>query len=85
MALDIAYFAWVRERMGMAAETIELPSGIATVGDLVGWLAARNERGARAFAEPARIRAAIDGDMVAPTALIAHAREVALFPPVTGG
>lgn len=85
MALDIAYFAWVRERMGMAAETVELPPGLATVGELVHWLAARDERGARAFAEPQRIRAAVDGQMVGADAAIDGAREVALFPPVTGG
>ncbi len=85
MALDIAYFAWVRERMGMATETIELPSGIATVGDLVRWLAARDQRGARAFAEPQRIRAALGGAMVGPDTPIGDAAEVALFPPVTGG
>ncbi|SNS34151.1 molybdopterin converting factor subunit 1 [Sphingopyxis indica] len=85
MALEIVYFAWVRERMGMAAETVELPAGVATVGDLVRWLAARDERGARAFAEPQRIRAAMGGAMVGPDAAIGDAGEVALFPPVTGG
>lgn len=85
MTLDIAYFAWVRERMGMAAETVELPVGVATVGDLVRWLAARDARGARAFAEPERIRAAVGGAMVGADAPIGDAGEVALFPPVTGG
>ena len=85
MRLDLAYFAWVRERMGMAGETVELPPGIADVAALLGWLAARDERGASAFAEPHRIRAAIDGAMMGPDAPLARAREVALFPPVTGG
>lgn len=85
MALQIAYFAWVRERMGMADETVEVPPGVAHVGALVAWLAARDERGALAFAEPGRIRAAIDGVMMGPDAALSGAREVALFPPVTGG
>ncbi len=85
MALHIAYFAWVRERMGVADETVEVPAHVADVGALVAWLAARDERGALAFAEPDRIRAAIDGAMTGPDAPLSRAREVALFPPVTGG
>ncbi|NIJ36598.1 molybdopterin synthase sulfur carrier subunit [Sphingopyxis panaciterrae] len=83
--LQISYFAWVRERMGVAEEVIALPAGAATVGDLIAWLAARDERGARAFAEPQRIRAALGGAMVGAGASIGDAREIALFPPVTGG
>lgn len=85
MALQIAYFAWVRERMGVADETVEVPAHVADVGALVAWLAARDARGALAFAEPHRIRAAIDGAMTGPDASLAGARELALFPPVTGG
>lgn len=85
MALHIAYFAWVRERMGIAEEVVEVPASIADVGALVAWLAARDARGAAAFAEPQRIRAAVDGMMMGPDAPLSGAREVALFPPVTGG
>ena len=85
MALNIAYFAWVRERMGVADEVVELPADVADLAALLAWLAARDERGALAFAEPQRIRAAIDGVMMGPDAPLARAREVALFPPVTGG
>lgn len=81
--LTVSYFAWVRERMGISEEVIDPPAGVATMADLVGWLAARDARGALAFAEPARIRGAIDGVMAAPDAALGH--EVALFPPVTGG
>jgi molybdopterin synthase sulfur carrier subunit len=81
--LTVSYFAWVRERMGVSEEVIDPPAGVATMADLVGWLAARDARGALAFAEPARIRGAIDGVMAAPDAALG--REVALFPPVTGG
>jgi molybdopterin synthase sulfur carrier subunit len=85
MMLEIAYFAWVRERMGVAGETIELPTDVADIAALLAWLGARDERGASAFAEPHRIRAAIDGAMIGPDAPLLHAREVALCPPVTGG
>lgn len=85
MVMDIAYFAWVRERMGIADETIDVPAGIVDVGALIAWLAARDARGALAFAEPHRIRAAIDGVMMGPDAPLVGVREVALFPPVTGG
>lgn len=85
MAVDILYFAWVRERIGLAQERVELPAGVATIADLVGWLAAKGEGYADAFAEPERVRAAIDQTFVAPDAPIAGAREIALFPPVTGG
>jgi molybdopterin synthase sulfur carrier subunit len=85
MPLEIAYFAWVRERMGLAEEVVELPAEVADVGALVHWLGARDERGGLAFAEPHRIRAAVDGVMMGPDAPLAGAREVALFPPVTGG
>lgn len=85
MSLEIAYFAWVRERMGIADEKVDLPASVADVGALIAWLGARDARGEIAFAEPQRIRAAIDGVMMGPDAPLAGAREVALFPPVTGG
>lgn len=85
MVLHIAYFSWVRERMGTGDEAVDVPARVADVGALIEWLAARDERGALAFAEPHRIRAAIDGVMMGPDAPLSGAREVALFPPVTGG
>lgn len=85
MAVDILYFAWVRERIGLAQERADVPAGVATVADLVGWLAARGDGYADAFAEPERIRAAVDQVFVTPDTPIFGAREIALFPPVTGG
>ncbi len=85
MLLRISYFAWIRDRMGAAEESVAPPPETATVGALVAWLAARDERGAHAFADPARIRAALGSDMVGLDARIGDAREIALFPPVTGG
>ena len=79
------YFAWVRERIGKAEEEIDPPPSVATVADLVRWLARRGEGYAHAFEKPATIRAALDRVHVRPEAKIAGAKEVAFFPPMTGG
>jgi molybdopterin synthase sulfur carrier subunit len=83
--MKVRYFAWVRERVGQAEEVIELPAEVTNVAELMGWLAGRDEGYAAAFAEPAMIRAALDQDHVAHDAPLAGAREVAFFPPMTGG
>lgn len=85
MAIRMVYFAWVRERVGVGEETVDPPAGIDSVAALVDWLASQSDRHAAAFADRARLRAAVDQDFVAMDASIAGAREVALFPPVTGG
>jgi molybdopterin synthase sulfur carrier subunit len=83
--LKLRYFAWVRERIGKAEEDIELPTEIGTVAALVAWLAARGENYAHAFENPKVIRAAIDKTHVRPDAALRGAREIAFFPPMTGG
>ena len=83
--MKVRYFAWVRERVGKPEEDIELPAGIATVGELMDWLARRGEEYAHAFDNPKVIRAAIDRNHVRPEARIDGAREIAFFPPMTGG
>ncbi len=83
MALDILYFAWVREGVGIGQERVQPPAGLATVGDLVAWLAERE--GFELLADRAKLRAAIDQQFVPFDAPITGAREVAIFPPVTGG
>lgn len=83
--VKIVYFAWVRERVGKAEETVELPAGVATIAELVGWLRARGPEYASAFAKPEVVRAAIDHVHAKPGAALAGAREIAFFPPVTGG
>ena len=85
MAVQILYFAWVREAIGRDGETIDPPATVETIADLIAWLAARGGGHAAAFADPKRIRAAIDQDFVQHDAPIAGAKEIALFPPVTGG
>ena len=83
--MKILYFAWVRERLGKTDEEIEPPAEIATVGDLMTWLAQRGEEYAHAFENPKVIRAAIDRRHVRPDTTIAGAKEIAFFPPMTGG
>jgi molybdopterin synthase sulfur carrier subunit len=83
--VKIRYFAWVRERVGKPEEDIDPPAGIATVADLIGWLSARGEEYAHAFENPKVVRAAIDCVHVRGEAAIAGAREIAFFPPMTGG
>ena len=83
--MKVLYFAWVRERIGKAEETVEPPAAVQTVGDLIGWLTTRGEQYAYAFESPKVIRAAIDHTHVKPETMIAGAREIAFFPPMTGG
>ena len=83
--MKVRYFAWVRERVGRAEEDIDPPAGVTSVADLMAWLAARDEGYAAAFVEPHVIRAAIDRDHVDHDTPIGNAREIAFFPPMTGG
>ena len=83
--MKLLYFAWVRERVGKTEEEVALPSGIATVGELMEWLAGRGEEYAYAFENRKVIRAAIDHVHVKPETALAGAREIAFFPPMTGG
>jgi sulfur-carrier protein len=85
MILKLRYFAWVRERVGKPEETVEVPSGIVTVGELMKWLASRGEEYAQAFRNRNVIRAAIDQKHVRADAAIKGAGEIAFFPPMTGG
>lgn len=79
------YFAWVRERIGVAEEEVSPPAGIVTISDLVAWLATTSDTHAAAFVDRDRLRAARDQDFVPLEAPIAGAKEIAIFPPVTGG
>ena len=85
MSVTLRYFAWVRERIGKTEEVVDLPAGTRTVGDVVAWLAGRGEEYAYAFENPKVVRAAIDRTHVRPDAAVAQAREIAFFPPMTGG
>ncbi|MBV1704785.1 MAG: molybdopterin converting factor subunit 1 [Hyphomicrobiales bacterium] len=83
--MKVLYFASVRERVGLSEEEISPPAGVATVADLMRWLAGRGETHAAVFATPAGMRAAVDRVHAKPGAAIAGAREIAFFPPMTGG
>ncbi len=81
--IDLLYFAWVRERIGLPRERVETDA--ATVADLVAELRAREERYALAFADLSALRVALDQELSEFDAPLAGVREVAFFPPMTGG
>jgi molybdopterin synthase sulfur carrier subunit len=83
--MRILYFAWVRQRVGHGEEEADLPDDVATVGDLVVWLKSRDAGYEAAFADLKAIRAAVDQEHVGLDHPLSGAREVAFFPPATGG
>lgn len=83
MTLDVLYFAWLRERIGVPREQIETQA--ATVRDLVAELAARDDWHAAAFSDMNAVRCAVDQELTDLDAPLGDAREVAFFPPMTGG
>jgi molybdopterin synthase sulfur carrier subunit len=83
--VKLLYFAWVRERIGRAQEELEPPAAVTTTGELVQWLKTRGPEYEHALAEPTAVRVAIDRVHAGADAPIAGAREVAIFPPMTGG
>jgi len=83
--MKLLYFAWLRQRTGTGTEEFELPGDVATVGDLVEHLKARDDGYAHAFADMAAVRAAVNQEYVALDSPVTNGDEVAFFPPVTGG
>lgn len=83
MRLDVLYFAWVRERIGVPRERLDTQA--ATVADLVAELVAREDRYAAAFADLSALRVALDQELSSFDAPLDGVREVAFFPPMTGG
>ncbi len=83
--MRLLYFAWVRETIGVGEEDVQPPEAVRTVADLIDWLCGYSDAHAQAFAEPARLRAAVDQKFVPLDSALGDAREVAIFPPVTGG
>ncbi|MEX0758282.1 MAG: molybdopterin converting factor subunit 1 [Tistlia sp.] len=81
----LLYFAWLKSHTGTAEEEVELPAGIATVGDLLAWLPSRGAGFAKALEDPSRIRVAVNQEYARSGDPVAAGDEVALFPPVTGG
>lgn len=83
--MKVLYFAWLRQKIGLAEEDVAPPAEIRDVAGLIAWLAARSPRHADAFADPRQVRAAVNQDFATPDAAVGPGDEVAFFPPVTGG
>jgi molybdopterin converting factor subunit 1 len=83
--LSVLWFAWLRERVGVAEESISAPEHVRTVADLVDWFANLDARHAAAFANRESVRCAVNQEFADPLTQINPGDEVAFFPPVTGG
>jgi molybdopterin converting factor subunit 1 len=81
----VLYFAWVRQRVGVAEEEVSPPPEVRDVAGLIDWLAGRSPGHAEAFANRPAIRAAVNQDFAGPGHPVAAGDEIAFFPPVTGG
>lgn len=83
--MRILYFAWLRERVGLAEETITPPPDVSDVASLLAWLRSRGGVYAAALADPSMVRVAVNQDYARADDPVAAGDEIALFPPVTGG
>lgn len=83
--MKVLYFAWLRERVGLSEEEVSPPAEVRTVADLASWLTTRSPGHAHAFENPRVVRAALDHRHAKADAPLSGAREVAFFPPMTGG
>jgi molybdopterin synthase sulfur carrier subunit len=83
--MKLIYFAWLRHRIGLAEEQLDLPAEVRTVGDLLAWLKTRGPGHAAALADLALVKVAVNQEYAAADHILAPNDEVALFPPVTGG
>jgi len=83
--VKLLYFAWLKDKTGVAEEQVAPPDEVATVGQLIDWLKQRSPRHAEAFADLAVVRCAVNQDYAKLDAPVRHGDEVAFFPPVTGG
>ncbi|MBC3861572.1 molybdopterin converting factor subunit 1 [Undibacterium jejuense] len=85
MKIQLRFFASVREKLGVSAQTVEVPEEIKTVGDVRAWLALRGADWAETLSDEQPLRTAHDHVMCEADTLIEDGKEVAFFPPVTGG
>jgi molybdopterin synthase sulfur carrier subunit len=83
--MRILYFAWLREKTGKREESLDIPNDVTKLGELVNWLRGLDAGHAAAFADPKQVRCAIDLEFADLDASILSAKEIAFFPPVTGG
>ena len=84
-SVKMIYFSWVRERIGKAEEVLDLPENLATIGDMLDWMTSLGEGYAYALEAPDVIRVALDQQHHANDQPLGDAREIAIFPPMTGG
>lgn len=85
MRVRFVFFASVREAIGVDAEERDLPDSMTDIAQCLDWLSAQSDKYADAFADRNKLRFALDQHMAGPDAPIGHAKELAIFPPVTGG
>ena len=85
MMVRIVYFAWVREKIGTAEEELDIPSSVTTAGELIAYLATLGENYEAAFEFPDVIRVAVNQEHIEHDESISGAREIGIFPPMTGG
>ena len=83
--MTLLYFAWVRQKIGVSEETVDVPEGVESVAGLIAHLRARGGGYEEALSELRRVRAAVNQEHVSFDAKIGDGDEIALFPPVTGG
>lgn len=83
--MKILYFAWIRTKLGIEEEDLDLPEGIRTVADLLSWLKGRNDQFADVLKDDGVIRVAVNQAHAQADTPIVHGDEIALFPPITGG
>lgn len=83
--MKILYFAWLRERLNRGSEEVNPPDSVATIADLIDWLAERDEAFALAVAKRSLIKSARDAQLVPHDTPLAGASVIAFFPPMTGG
>jgi molybdopterin converting factor subunit 1 len=83
--MRVLYFAWLRQKIGLAEEEVAPPETVRDVAALIDWLAARSPGHAAAFADRTVVRCAVNQDFATPDAPVRAGDEVAFFPPVTGG
>ena len=83
--MKLVYFAWLRERVGVAGEAVSPPAEVKTVAGLLQWLKQRGGGYAEALKDLSVVRVAVNQEYAGPEAPVRDGDEVALFPPVTGG
>ena len=83
--MKILYFAWVRDKIGIGEEVVDLPANIRTTRDLIDWLRDRGEGFAAAFSDASLVRIAVNQEYATLDKIVSQGDEVAFFPPVTGG